>query len=862
MLKLLKTQAYKPTSNWTGINLHFISPLSLTRFLLSLFFFCCYVSQIIAQHYSIEGQVIDAHSSEPIPFANIAIPNTAMGQTADFDGFFKFHLKQAPDSIAVSALGYTSLRFAYEQESELLIKLNAAAYNLNEITVRPTADPAIHLMQQVLAHKSINNAEQMDQFSCELYDKLELDLVNITNGFQNFWLNRPFKFAFEKIDSTSAKAPFLPVFLSEELSDIQYLRKNKNTKKTVKARRVSGLKNTSINEFLDILYQKINIYDNWIQIMTKKFVSPISDAGFNYYNYYLVDSAMIEQQWCYQIQFFKQSASSNTFSGDFWVHDSSYAIKRVNLNLFKDAGLNFVDQMNIVQTYAPFNKQYWQLSKTHTSIAFDKVTKPLMLDWFSKKIENNAPNVQGKRSSFYRHYTDSLLTTPNTTHTAHKTEAYWQAHRHIPLTASEQTAQQLIDTVQQLSVFKSWKRWTTLLFSGYMPLGIFDIGNFYNFSVHRPIEGQRLKLAIRTNARFSKKYLLGGYIAYGTADKRSKFGLNAMCLLPSSNRRVLRAVWLEDIRQTPHIDHSFSLSSEGFLSSNFIRQNKYPFKLIDLKNYQLNYFHQLSSDWSFSLNLLHQSTTPYFNFEYHTDASDRYEEAIINNYKHSSIALSLRYAHKEKFLAGVFNRTSLGSQRPIIQLSYEKGIKDILGAGFHFDRLNISITDRINIAPLGYLKTRIKAGKIWGRLPYLLLYTPRGNEGYFTNFDGFNLLPNFSFSADQYLHAAVDYHLDGFLFKKLPLLKKLNWRTVANYRLLWGSLSAKNKTANANNLFVNTSDEDLVRIQAPYPVPYMEGSVGIENIFRILRIDLIWKLSYLQEKEQNWGLRANLHIKF
>lgn len=818
-----------------------------------------------SQNITIKGQILDAHLVEPIPFANIYLTTQpSIGTSSDFDGYYELLLSEIPDSVTISALGYATKTVAYSNRSVFNIKLNASAYALDAIVVTPTEDPAVALFRKILDHKKDNNPKALNQYQCEIYNKIELDLVNISEGFQNMAINRPFKFAFTKIDSTSEELPFLPAFLAETLSDYYYINSPKTEKEIVKANKVSGLNNASIAQLLGVMYQNINIYENWIPILTKEFVSPISDVGFNYYNYYMVDSAMIHNKWCYQVQFFPKSKSSDTFNGSFWVHDSTYAVKRVDLQLFENADLNFVEKITISQNFEHWQDSLWLPQNEFTVVSFDNIAKPLLLDIFSKKIKEGAPNIQGKRTTSYQDYQlqpiakDSLNTISDLPIAQlDKATSYWKQNRHISLTSSEIEAQHLIDTIQQLKVFDTWRTVTTLIFSGYVPWKIFDIGNVYSFYNINPVEDNRFKLGLRTNSRFSKKLLIASYGAYGTRDQQFKFGINSLYLFQPYPRRALSATLLHDIRQTHQFNTDFSLSSEGVLASNFIRNGNFPLKLLDIRHYNVAYYQENKIGLSLRASIAHQWTSPYFNFSYLTD-----NQESVSNFKHTTLGLKLRFAYQEKFLSGVFNRVSLGSRVPIISVDYKLGLKDVLGGEFHFHQLTFNAFDRWDIAPLGYAKILFTAGRIWGTVPYLLLYIPQGNEGFISNYNGFNLIADYTFAVDNYVQFAIDHHFDGLIFNKIPLIKRLKLRSVANFRLLWGDMSSNNQIANAANLADNSNEGDIVRLQIPNQTPYMEVSAGIENILQVLRVDVIWQLNYRLPNIKNWGVRGNLHIKF
>ncbi len=844
------------TKTFTTFRVHIVFTLFILLFSPNCFFAQTNEDTI---GITIKGQVVDGHLNEAVPFAHIFLTDDpGTGTTTDFEGRFELVLETKPDSISASALGFGTKTLSYKEQSFLTFKLEATAYGLETIVVRPTEDPAVEIFRRVLAHKKQNNPKSLDHYHCEVYDKLELDLIDISEGFQNLAINRPFKFAFTQIDSTSEELPFLPAFFIETLSDYYYQRQPKSEKSINKASRVSGINNASIAQFLEVMYQSINPYDNWIPILTKDFVSPISDAGFTYYNYYLVDSAMIQNKWCYQIQFFPKLKNANTFNGDFWVNDTTYAVKRINLQLFSNADLNFVEKISMVQNFEHWNDQHWLPQQEFTVITFDKISKPLLLN-FSKKIKAGSPGMQGKRTTSYRQYqlAPPGPKTPRTSpppETLLKDESFWVENRHVELTESEKLAEHLIDTIQKVKAFQTWRTITTLVFSGFVPWKVFDIGNVYNFYNRNPVEGDRFKIGLRTNARFSKNWLIASYAAYGTRDERFKFGVNTLFLFNKVPRQSLSATVIHDVELRHQFDSNFGLTSEGVVGANFVRRSSVPFKLLDIQHYRLTYFRENMTGLSVRTSIEHQLTDPWFDFRYEPE-----EGQAIDSFRYTAAGVRLRFAYKEQFVSGVFNRVSLNSRFPIVSVQYKLGIKGLLEGDFRFHRLSVDFFDRVNLPPLGYARIDITAGKLFGEVPWLLLYVPGGNEGIFSSYNGFNLTPNFTFAADSWVRFAVDYHLEGLLFKRLLRIRKPNIRAVANFRLLWGDMTAENRAVSRFNLEENSG---LVQIQVPNETPYMEVSAGIENILQVLRVDAIWGLTHRHFDTGRWGVRINFHIKF
>lgn len=842
--------------------------MKMTRFLIIIFSLIAF-DNAFAQ-VTIKGKVIDAHSQEAVPFANIYLPeNPTAGTSADFDGIYELTLPESPDSLAVSALGYDVMVMPYNGGAEMNFKLAGAAVNLKEVVVKAPGkreDPAYALLKKVIANKNINNIEKLPAYTCEVYNKIEMDLVNVSDEFKNMKLNRPFKFVFDYIDSTSEELPFLPLFLAETMSDIYVKRAPKAKKEIIKASKVvGGLENESVSRLLGVMDRSLNVYDNWIAIVGKDFISPIADNGAGYYRYYLVDSNFIDNKWCYQIQYFPKIASVNAFEGDFWIHDSTYAVKRMNMQLFGEKHFNYIERLSFVQNFTHVNDSVWMPEKDYITVTTNSVTEPFF-GKLTKKMNENAPSVQGKRTSSFRKYSFSRDSVENglnqeTTLAADalkKDEEFWGTNRHNELSQSEANAYFLIDTIKNLPVIETWERAMQVLFAGYWIEDYFEIGNMYTFYSANPVEGSRFKFGGISGEKFSEKLLIGAYGAYGLKDKTWKYGGRFLYLFNNLPRQSLRGSYVNDLFLSPNLGSDLSAASDGILSTYLFRRQDVPFKILDVEQWKLTYHHEWELGFSFKLGIANQEFTPKFNFAFYP--SNQNQESVTS-YINTEVSVEARFAYREKFVSGTFYRASLGSAWPIVALRYNRGLKDFLSGDLDFHKLEMNIRDKVKMGFLGYTRVDLTGGKVWGRVPYLNMHLPKGNEGIFLNTRGFNLMNEYTFAADKYLMVIADHHFDGLFLQMIPIFKKWRWRSVANFRAFMGDMTAENRLANELNLYENTVEGEAVRLRVPNKKPYMEFGAGIENIFRFFRVEAVWKLSYFDlEDTPKWGIRMNMQV--
>ncbi|MCB0768752.1 MAG: carboxypeptidase-like regulatory domain-containing protein, partial [Flavobacteriales bacterium] len=180
--------------------------------------------------------------------------------------------------------------------------------------------------------------------------KIEFDLNNITEDFTQKKLFKPFAFIFDNIDSTDAK-PYLPIFMTETLSEVYYRQKPQSKRELIRGTKVSGIENESVSQFMGDMYQNVNIYDNFLVIFGKNFISPIADGGKAWYDYYLTDSAFIGKEECYKLEFRPKRVQELAFQGEIWINDTTYAVRKAEAGIAEGANLNFVQGFWVRQEY-------------------------------------------------------------------------------------------------------------------------------------------------------------------------------------------------------------------------------------------------------------------------------------------------------------------------------------------------------------------------------------------------------------------------------------------------------------------------------------------------------------------------------
>ncbi|MBK6838840.1 MAG: hypothetical protein IPG90_11810 [Bacteroidetes bacterium] len=413
-------------------------------------------------------------------------------------------------------------------------------------------------MKKIIENKPKNDRSELQAFQYESYNKLEFDINNITDKFKRKRIFKPFQFIFDNMDSSvSNQTPYLPVFLTETVSDVYFRSDPTLRKEVIKASKIAGVENETVSQYLGDLYSNINIYDNYIYLFQKGFVSPIAGLSTLYYKYSLMDSAFIGNNWCYKITFHPRRKQELTFNGEMWVSDSSFAIRRINMRIASDANINYVEDLALVHEYEYINHEHWMLSKEVLVVNLaptetkSKQTTGFIgrkTTYYSKFLLN-----QPKDAAFFKGSEVDLLESAKK-----QTMAYWDSTRGERLTKNERAIYAMIDTIKTIPAYKRWADLVKIFATGYKGVGLVEIGPVYTFVSSNSVEGIRLRFGGQTSNKFSEWLVLDGYGAYGTKDQRFKYGGTARYFISKKPRVILGGEFKQDVEQLGKSPNAFA----------------------------------------------------------------------------------------------------------------------------------------------------------------------------------------------------------------------------------------------------------------------------------------------------------------
>lgn len=832
-----------------GINVLQLIAKFLARFH-CLLFLLLGVGSTQAQVTRIKGTVTDAQTKETMPFVNLLFKSTTIGTTTDANGYFELEAQRPIDTVLVSFIGYKTQRVGIQRNKSttLAIKLEPDNVQLREVVIRPGENPAHRIMRNVIANKPVNNPDKVESYSYQVYNKIEFDLNNYKEKFTKKKLFKPFNFIFDYADTTEDGKAYLPIAFTETFAEVIHTSDPQRKQETILASQISGIKNASVSQFLGDMYQNVNIYNDFLLIFNKSFVSPITDNFLRYYKYYLIDSVYIGQDRCYKLLFLPKRKQDLTFTGNIFIHDQTWAVKQVSISFNDNANVNYIKQFDVFQEYDRVDGKQWML------------TKEKSLGDFAPFEKGNGMGMFGRKTTYYDHFKinqpvqDSVFKTGQdivvadsaTTHN----EDYWNKIRRDTLSQAERNIYTMVDSLKQVPRLINTRYMVQMLATGYLHSTWMEIGKYYTFASWNDIEGVRLKFGGVTSNDFSTRLELRAWGAYGLSDERFKVrsGLRWFIDKDKTNRRLLSLSYQSDLEQLSLSANSLSLDN---ILTSLLRRSALT-NVTNVEDARMQIEYEWFPGFMNKLTVFNRRLVPLGTFKFERPLSDGGLQDI-SKITTTEIGLQTRLAWGEKFIAGEFDRTSIGTRYPIIQIDVSAGIPNVLGSQYNYIKARFRISDRFRINPMGYTDYVIDFGKIWGKAPYLFLELHQGSQTYALDPLAFNMMNIFEFASDRYAYLFVDHHFEGFFLNKVPLLRKLKWREVVTLKSVIGDMRPENVNA---LIYPGGLDPQIHQ-------PYLESGVAVENIFKLVRVDALWRMTHQDRPNtRRFGVRVSLSFRF
>ncbi len=852
----------------------------IKSFLLFLLLGCC----ISVSAQNIQGVVTDSLTNEPIPYLSVFYEGKGVGSITDNDGNYKVETRKGWNKLTFSAVGYVTkvVNIIPGVTKNLNVRMRPDDIMLDEVVVKPKREkysrknnPAVELMKKVIAHKKNNKLSENDYYQYNKYQKIMMSLNDVTPEMLEKGMYKKMPFLKDQIELCEETNKFiLPISVDETASQKIY-RKHPKSEKTI----IKGMSSTGVNELfatgdmlstvLKDVFTDVNIYDNDIRLLQYPFISPISSSdAISFYKFYIMDTTFVDKDKCFHLTFVPNNSQDFGFTGHLYVlADSSYTVKKCTMNLPKKSGVNFVDNMDIIQEFEQLPNGEWVL-KTDDMIVEMTLMKIMQgfqirrTTRYSDYAFDELPQQLFKRKGAEIKEADAMM----------RGDDFWNQYRPVPLTQTESSMDMLVKRLEQMPGFKYVIFVLKAFIENFVETGTkehpskVDIGPVNTMISNNYIDGLRLRMSAQTTANLNPHLFFKGYYAYGFKDHRSKYmgeveySFNKKEYLP---------------REFPKNSITFSYQYDVMSPTDkFLKTDKdnvfvsFKTSTVDQMSYVRNIALKYENETQFGLKttveVKHSTDEPTGGLAYITNDD---QKTLVPEIQTMEASLAFRYAPGETFVNTKQRRIPVSFDAPVFTLSHTAGFKGVLGGEYNYNLTEIGLYKRFWFSSWGKIDMFVKGGAQWNKVPFPLLIMPAANLSYILQRETFNLINNMEFLNDRYASLDVSWDLNGKIFNRIPLLKKLKWREAIGFKMLYGHLTDKNnpmKHPGDSELFLfPTRDGRPTSFVMDPKTPYMECSVGIHNIFKILHIDYVRRLNYLDHPDANkWGVRFMVMMTF
>jgi Family of unknown function (DUF5686)/CarboxypepD_reg-like domain len=785
----------------------------------------------------VSGIIVDK-KNEPIPFANVVFSGSNEGIVSNEDGRFYLESQKDYTAIEVSFTGYVTREVALTKKVtyEMKVVLNEEEV-LKEVVIytgktSKKNNPALDILRKIWERRRKNGLKMFNQYQYEKYEKVEFDMNTIDSAFMKSKIFKGMEFIFDKVDTSKVTGKtYLPIFINEAISDVYGDNQKNKVKEILKANRNSGLENGDmVNTFIKDLYNEYDIYNNYLVFFDKSFTSPLSRTGIDVYNYVLSDSAYIDDKWCYNILFYPRRKNELTFKGDFWVNDSTFAIKNISMAVTKSANINWVKEIYIEQEFEVLNDSVFLLTRDH------------MMSDFALRKKEESKGVYGKRTTLIKNhkfneekpdkfYKEEVNFIDNSVYA--RDEEYWNENRFEKLNKDEEGIYKMLDTLKTVKKFKQLYNLVSILGSGYVEFKNFDYGPIYSTFGYNEVEGIRVRVGGRTYFGRNDPWRIQAYTAYGFDDNKFKYGVSGKWMIEKKNRIIISGGNRRDVEQIgASLTTTNDVLGRSFASSSlFSSGNNGKLTNINLSNFsaEIEPIKNFTIQAGVTYRTL-ESASDTFKLDYFVDDARTITKSEV---KQAEFNVQLEFMPKRKTIGYGVERIYVDSPYSHIFVNYSQGFKGLANSDFDYQKLQLYYKQPLLIGPIGRTNLIMELGKTFGKVPLGLMSVVPGNQTYFTIENTFNNLNFYEFITDEYATLQWTHNFNGKIFSRVPYLRKLNWREIIGIKTVYGTTSEENRLLNASGLTYISPEK-----------PYWEYSAGIGNIFKVFRIDCSWRGNY------------------
>ena len=879
--------------NAIGWSRHF-TPLSLGEgrggeafiSLLLLLFFS------LTTHAQLRGVVVDAEKGDTILYPSatyrghhIAVSGNAMGEyTIERHNGWQ---------LTFTAVGYKPKTTTINASTPevLNVKLKPDTRQLAEVVVKSKRakysrknNPAVELMKRVIAAKKRTNLENHDYLSYTKYQKLTMAINDITPADMDSGFIGKHKWLLDQVETSSYNGKLILPLTVDETVTQHLFRKNPKDEKDI----VMGQSSSGVNQLIqtgDIMtvamkdvFTDVDIYDDQVRLLQYPFTSPIGKDAIAFYRYYIEDTVYVDHDLCYHLQFIPNNQQDFGFRGELYIlADSSLHVKRCNLTIPKRSDVNFVENLQIQQEYRKLPNGEWALSVDDMIVEM-KVAKFLSKVLITRTTRLSDYDFQPLAKQLFK----GKAKVKREANSQMRDEAFWNKYRTVELTKSESSMSAFVHRIEQIKGFKYIIFGAKAFIENFVETGDenhpskFDFGPVNTLITKNFIDGYRTRISGQTTANLNKHWFFQGYYAHGFHSKKNyydamlTYSLNKKDYLPREfPKRTISFESTYDI-MSPSDKFMQTDKDNVFTAFKWAKVDKMMF----YNRQQLKFEYEQEWGLKTTIGLKTEENEAagalYFNpinsgFIYDTPEGTPVGD-LIHNGKIRTTELSLQFqlAPGRTYINTKQRRLPINLDAPVFTLGHTMGLKDVLGGDYKYNFTEAGIYKRFWMNSWGKIDVYLKAGAQWNRVPYPLLIMPAANLSYIIEDETFNLINNMEFLNDRYASLDASWDLNGKIFNRIPLLKKLKWREYLGVKALWGKLTDK------NNPYLAQNENSSVLMQFPEGCyimdphkPYVELIAGVHNIFKLLHVEYVHRCNYneLPTAHKN-GIRLMMRLTF
>ena len=843
----------------------------------------------------VQGVVKDKETDDILPMVHVYYKDDkrSVVQT-DLEGRYRIRFRKG--TLVFSMAGFTPQEIKVDKAQRLNVTLRETQSALQEVKVSAKRkkysrkeNPAVTMMRKVIAAKTRNDLRSHDYLTYDKYEKMVFSLNEFTpDVFKDDKFKRmPFLKDHVEVCPETGKL-ILPVTVNEKITQTLYRRDPREEKTVLKAERSEGLNNLIntgeiITTMLKDCFTDVDIYEDQVRLLQYPFTSPISTPdAIRFYRYFIIDTLMVGNDKCYQLDFTPNNPQDFGFSGSLFVRaDSSWRVRKVQIGIPSRSDVNFVEQMDIVQEFDSLatGEQVVTANKMIVQIKMSSGIQKLQVVLDTHCSGYSFAPIPDK---LFRSRNDNLVD-----QSAYmQDKQYWEQMRPLPLSSSEGSMGDMLRKIQNMRGFKPFMWVLKAFVENFVETSIdpehpskVDIGPVNTMIGSNWVEGLRFRVGAQTTANLNPHWFLKGYAKYGCGDERWKgVGELTYCFKPRA-----------------YLPHEYPLNNLSFSYSNDVMSPSDKFLALDKDNVfvaykwtsvrHMNYFERFNlrydREWGDGMRANIQ-----FRREWNEGAGDLFYRPLdgasfpsddlsqgIHRLTFTELTAGFKYEPGATYVNTKQRRLPTNLDAPVYSITHTVGVKGLLGGDYNYNFTEAGVYKRFWLKSWGKLDCNLKGGIQWNKVPFPFLIMPAANLSYLIDVESFRLIRNMEFLNDRYASAIILWDLNGKLLNRIPLIRRLKWRETIGCNVLWGTLTNKNNPFLMQNryddrlfYFPGSFREDGSFVYNSHVMdpgkPYVELSVGLHNIFKFIQLEYIHRINYIYPGTQRWGIRGGLLFSF